>query len=298
MEQKANKVKKITAFSLIELSIVLIIIGIIIAGITQSSLLISKYRLEIARRQTEDSPIASIKGVNFWLDTTSEKSFAESEAENGLVVTNWRDINPQVNEKYDANSVLTSKPTYVSNCINSLPCLSFDGVDDYIEVENLNISLTSFTLFMVIKTTPGESGDWDYIFQTNYATSVIDDGQISLVITPAGNLQLGVSYSQDGVSRGGAANFSGLNSPYLMLAQEKTGVNFLVRVNGVNKIDGDDTEENGTKNITGAIIGSSVEKSENFSGQIGEIIFFDRHLKSEERNEIETYLNKKWGIES
>ncbi len=44
-----------TAFSLIELSIVILIVGIIIAGITQSSRLVELYRISSAKTQTQSS---------------------------------------------------------------------------------------------------------------------------------------------------------------------------------------------------------------------------------------------------
>lgn len=53
------KLKKITAFSLIELSIVVLVIGILIAGFIQGSKLVSKAALNSARTLTESSPVAS-----------------------------------------------------------------------------------------------------------------------------------------------------------------------------------------------------------------------------------------------
>ena len=49
------------AFSLIEISIVLLIIGILVAGVTQSSRLISQSKINSARAMTQSSPVSSIK---------------------------------------------------------------------------------------------------------------------------------------------------------------------------------------------------------------------------------------------
>jgi prepilin-type N-terminal cleavage/methylation domain-containing protein len=54
------------AFSLIELSIVVLIIGILVAGITQSSRLVSMMKIQSARSLTINSPVASIKGLTIW----------------------------------------------------------------------------------------------------------------------------------------------------------------------------------------------------------------------------------------
>jgi prepilin-type N-terminal cleavage/methylation domain-containing protein len=53
------KLGKITAFSLIELSIVILVIGLLIAGAIQGSKMISKAALSSARTLTESSPVAS-----------------------------------------------------------------------------------------------------------------------------------------------------------------------------------------------------------------------------------------------
>ncbi|MFM7621060.1 MAG: prepilin-type N-terminal cleavage/methylation domain-containing protein, partial [Alphaproteobacteria bacterium] len=45
------------AFSLIELSIVILIIGILVAGVTQSSRLVNQFRLTSARNITLSSPL-------------------------------------------------------------------------------------------------------------------------------------------------------------------------------------------------------------------------------------------------
>ena len=63
------------AFSLIELSIVILIIGILVAGVTQSSRLVSQFRLLSARNITQSSPVHSIKDLLIWLETTSTKSW-------------------------------------------------------------------------------------------------------------------------------------------------------------------------------------------------------------------------------
>ena len=58
MKQKITK-----AFSLIELSIVILIIGILVAGVTQSSRLIKQMRLAMIKSMTLNSPVSSIKDL-------------------------------------------------------------------------------------------------------------------------------------------------------------------------------------------------------------------------------------------
>lgn len=73
---------KKNAFSLIELSIVILIIGILIVGVAQSGSLVGKFRLSSARNLTQNSSVASIPGMIFWVDSVSEKSFDDADQDN------------------------------------------------------------------------------------------------------------------------------------------------------------------------------------------------------------------------
>ncbi|MFM7682251.1 MAG: prepilin-type N-terminal cleavage/methylation domain-containing protein, partial [Bacteroidota bacterium] len=56
------------AFSLIELSIVILIIGILVAGVTQSSRLVAQMRLASAQSVTRSADISSIRDMVFWAE--------------------------------------------------------------------------------------------------------------------------------------------------------------------------------------------------------------------------------------
>ena len=59
------------AFSLIEISVVIVIIGILIAGISNGIDLYQDYRLTSARNLTKNAPISRIPDLKLWLETTS-----------------------------------------------------------------------------------------------------------------------------------------------------------------------------------------------------------------------------------
>lgn len=145
---------KLSAFSLIELSIVILIIGILVAGVTQSSRLVAQFRLSTAKNLTNSSPVSSIKGLIAWYETTSDKSLDDGAREDGTAISSgssysWYDINPQTTTKNNASS--TSGPLYVTNCINSLPCLQF-GSPRYLNSSQNFGSTTELSIFMVFKT--------------------------------------------------------------------------------------------------------------------------------------------------
>lgn len=87
------------AFSLIELSIVILIIGILIAGVTQGSRLVGAMRLASAKALTQSSPIASMRNLHSWYEATSEGSFLEAETEDSTALTIWKDIGPNTINK-------------------------------------------------------------------------------------------------------------------------------------------------------------------------------------------------------
>jgi prepilin-type N-terminal cleavage/methylation domain-containing protein len=117
--------KKSRAFSLIELSIVILIIGILIAGVTQSSRLLRQAKLSTAQTLTKSSPVSGIKGLLIWLEPTLDDSFLSAEADDGAGAHQWNDINPQSSSKYYA--VIDSDgdvPLYkASSGPNGLPSL-------------------------------------------------------------------------------------------------------------------------------------------------------------------------------
>ena len=69
------KIKNHKAFSLIEISVVIVIIGILIAGISSGIDMFQDYRLTSARNLTKNAPISRIPDLKLWLETTSEKAF-------------------------------------------------------------------------------------------------------------------------------------------------------------------------------------------------------------------------------
>lgn len=136
------------AFSLIEISVVIVIIGILISGISSGIDLYSDFRITSARSLTLGSKVPRIDGLVAWWETTLEKSFDKNEAINGVKITNWYDANPlSLNKITLTQSNSANKATFKANSINSLPAISFEGGSKYI---TNNIFSESFTLIVVL----------------------------------------------------------------------------------------------------------------------------------------------------
>ncbi len=82
-----NKTISQKAFSLIEVSIVLLIIGILVAGVTQGSRLVRASRLQTAQNLTINSPVAGIPNLSAWWETSLESSFLAAEAVDSTAIS-------------------------------------------------------------------------------------------------------------------------------------------------------------------------------------------------------------------
>ncbi|MBP7710708.1 MAG: type II secretion system protein, partial [Rickettsiales bacterium] len=96
---KIAKKSKPHGFSLIEVSVVILIIGIFAASVFVADKMISKFRLKTAEALTRSSPINGITKSALWLETSLESSFASSSMNTGDAIESWND------QKNTANKV-------------------------------------------------------------------------------------------------------------------------------------------------------------------------------------------------
>ncbi len=289
------------AFSLIELSIVILIVGIIIAGVTQSSSLVSKMKINSARTQTNSSPVSSIKDLAIWLETTSERSLVNQNnsfnVQDGDTIRTWQNISSTsivttaVEQTNSAN-----RPDYVSSAINGLPAIRFGGTK-FLAMNN-NFCTRNFTIFALIDigvtTTNGPFDGWQVLFAD--ATGGAND---SVPIVVAGSTVLMSSYtgSVDSVLYAGNSKVVTNDSPHIVTVSRnmQTGRRdiWVDGANNANDLNGGIGRVlNANMNMW---IGRAANNS-NYPGLIGEIIIFDRVLTTEERQSVEQYLQKKWGV--
>ena len=296
MIKKPNK-----GFSLVELSIVTLIIGVLIAAVSQGIDLLQDSRLAAARMVTQSSRVNSIKNLVTWLETTSEKSFVATEAVDGLAVTNWYDINPQSIDKNNAQQTIeASKPLYVANCINNLPCLDFDGTNDYMNSALAIGSTSGMSVFAVVRS--------DDITGSGTTFSIIGSG--SNVGGAAFNLKVWNTvqpvfmYTVPGQSQG-------LNS-ITKYGPVISKTNYLVEVINdptptsdvppyyskiwVNKIAGTSYAANLPITNIGILNIGHFNNANYLNGKIAELIIFDRAVTTKERLSVESYLSKKWNF--
>jgi len=303
------------AFSLIEFSIVTLVIGILIAGGMQGTSLYVKMKLAAARSITQSSPANGVPDLVLWLDTTSEAAFQAS-IEDQSPVSTWNDTNPQQINKSNATASGTARPLYVANAINGLPALKCDGVDDLISVPSgTNYyptgapSITNnFTIFVVAYP---DAVTHQIDAQTNNAGNSRGTAGQKYILGPKYGADLyggteivgaGISVGTNGVSvyeHGPSylaplavySGSNGLSAPAIITLNynNKTPTIF---INGTSV-------QVGLTSLKTSVFPPVQFCSGDygaFSGKIGEIIIYGKPIPTAKRAQIEKYLGKKWGI--
>ncbi len=279
---KHNNNPKPSAFSLIELSIVLIIIGLLAGGIVAGSILVKRARIEAAKSLTNKSPIKATEDLVMWFEGSLSSSFANGQSvDNALISSGWNNIgggNEIASATVDGNA-----PIY-ANSINSIPAVKFQG-SNALKVSSGAINNSDYTI-MIVEQRESDKAD-------NY---IIGDPSI------AGTDQnLLVGYKTDGTiihSQGGSNSYASAISSYA--AYSRARIIIIIHsasegnktyINGV--LAGQLNTDSAKNNITDL---SNLSIGKNYVGQIGELVVFKRALSNTEITDISDYMSNKWRI--
>ncbi len=291
---------KLLAFSLIELSIVVLIIGILIAGVTQGSRLVRQSRIKVAQNLTISSPVPAIPNLTVWfepvLDTSILSASNGQNPENGDLISGWNDNNPQVLNKINlTQSVSVDQPTYVANGINRLPTLSFTSAGStYLAnttIGPISVNNTRYSIAVVIQTRNSGASDWQQII--SQGGCLVGGDMAGLDLNPVGNV--GPSGTVCGSEY--SPNSYVVNKTYIMISVVNgQSVNLYTNSNTAS-IGTFTTKTNLGPNVSSLYVGARVGfTSDTFDGYISEIIIYDRVLKKSEITDINSYLSKKYAI--
>ncbi len=274
-----------SAFSLFELSIAVLIIGLLIGGIVATSIVITKARISTAVTLTNSAPVNSITGLNVWIESSDDASFLSNQTVSGAGISTWYNKSKSKITTNNATQATSSlQPTY-SNAINNIYTIKFDGADDYLNVDGSFLNNSNYTIFVIDKRLSGKSDNY-----------FIGDNLVSTQ-----NQQLILGYSANSTvmhSQSGANSYTSStpsyvgdkNEPRIFTFTHDSSVGKKTYIDGV--LAGQSSNTSNLTNISTLKIGNG------YQGEIGEVIMFDRALKNEERQSIESYLSKKWSINS
>jgi hypothetical protein len=309
--------KQSKAFSLIELSIAILVIGILIAGVTQASNMIYEFRLAAAKNLTKTSGIESIKDMTLWLDATRANSDSSLINSNGKTdisnndrIKTWSDANPRrsgaaLSFTNPASTDITKyNPVYIKDGLNGLPSIKFDGVDNYLAWDTGSFGEifkdNELTIFLVLMQ--------DIISDTSVRFITMSVAQYSSRINIYSGYQNANALDLAFIGKDGSyitynpapKGFSMYNAPILISIRLKTDGSLSAKFNG----------KSGNPDTSSSKFLSSLDLEKKFSFQISsnlgivhnplfylsEMIVYNSGLKNEEILYVEKYLSKKWGI--
>jgi prepilin-type N-terminal cleavage/methylation domain-containing protein len=286
--------KQRSAFTLIELSVVLLVISALLVGVMKGGAMIEASRLDAARSYTSASPVANTPGLIAWYETSLRESLKPAEIVDGSQISAWYDISPNSlpTQKNTLTRTASSAVTLERRGTNGLPSIFFNGGI---------LSLTAFyqgnlspynSFFIVTKPSSG-SGSTKILFD-----SYSEERKTQLQYNKIGLWNEGGSaYVYTGTSTNAISIMGGLD--YILTAIYQ-GSSSAVYQNSVGTLAG-----NGNLNITsntetaGLTVGGNLSNSSGstaYTGLISEVIIFDRPIKINERREIIKYLAKKYNI--
>ncbi len=287
------------AFSFLEISVVIMIIGLLISAILTGSEVVTSSKLIHARSLTQNSPVASISGLALWLDTTSEKSFFRLESKEGAAISRWNDINPEASvSNYLSNSSGTTSehPIYKETCINGLPCLYFNGTTNnkITSPKQMGIRTKYISMFLVF--TGSESATASYASSVFSSGGAWDDNSGAFILGTTANPNKYFSYNMPstyGIQYRSCTPVAYMNpkQEYVYGVIDDNSSSIFHYVNGAVANSVGSNSGVLTKTLGIVSIGNG-----SYQGNIGEVIIFTKALTTTERKSVEQYLGKKWGI--
>lgn len=278
----------------------ILIIGILVAGVTQSSRLISEIKKQTLVNLTKSSPVPSVPDLSLWLETTMPESF-ETEMNNGDKIDKWIDINPTSPQKIILSQATdTLKPTY-DNSFFGAPSIKFNHLSPsqlkspVISTSNLFSSSQStiFVVFAFISNSFSQSTSHTPTpFYWNPSTN---DAKIGLHIFH--NQSCIFDFSTNRLTSSAPdSTYSGVKKIYTFLKRPTYAE---IRDNGLALTTNNAasaTINTGTSyDLRIGWVGPEYDQAR-FSGYISEIIIYSRGLKNNEIRDVESYLSKKWSI--
>ena len=253
------------AFTLTEISLVILVIGILIAGISQAIEMFSEASLKGARNLSKSSRITRIDDLSLWLDATSDKAF-DKEKDDGSTISMWKDTNPKSTAQIVGNPVSSNLPTYTLSAINGLPTASFKKTSsNCMTISNQSFVNNSedFTLYLIYSPKTLDDG---IIIEKNNATAT--NFPFSLELN-SGFYKFSVKNSSTTLSVLGAKK-ANINKPNLIRLSRIKGSQIEITINGVSSTQSD-TLTSSTLNTTELAIGcrNGTSPTSFISGDIG-----------------------------
>ncbi|NCA28120.1 MAG: hypothetical protein EBS92_02430 [Proteobacteria bacterium] len=324
--KKPNKHISIKAYTMIEVSLLIIVLGILITGIYQGT---NIYRETVTSRSqslTQNSILGRTNNILLWYETTLSSSLISAQRKDSQPITQWFDNNQKSVDKnnasasqkiddtridYEASAGFSSSgPLYIEKGINYLPTLRFKNTSNssqFLAVNSIKLGSSSLAIFLVMQFKSYSSNA--YIFdrictKTNGSVTVIESEAInqcrpvfSVNISPQNliNFTLTNQSASLNSTTNNLSNIVAKNTPYLIQFERDFNQTLKFYLNGKllsSGVDNLSQFDSLPLKIGRHASLSSVESEFDLS----EIVIIEDKIDNERKKEIENYFSKKYSI--
>jgi len=281
-------------FTLIELLFVILIISFLIVSISKGMELYKSYRTEMANQLTIKSRVVNLPNLVLWFESSQKTSFEPKKIADGIKITKWKNIAPNLVGKLDFSRVSGSVgPTFKEDIQSSLSGAYFEGgLNNCLTTSaNYDYGSNENSIFLVLRLHKYNDqavrllSSWNsgrkYWFELRQGSWGVASETLHFWInTPSSN-------NGDFVQ----------NKTELINYQQKPGT-AKVYFNKILQPDPDGYDPpNYTYQNAQLTIGCKLGRSSDLPSMfVHELIVFDRYLKDHERIIVEDYLYKKWNL--
>jgi len=221
-----------------------------------------------------------IPGLSLWLKADAGPLL------NGSNVFQWNDYSGNSNNA--VQSIVESQPILVSNALNGLPVVRFDGANDFITGGVIpNIDTSSISVFVVAYGASGASANLYGMFNINAYTNgfCLDRHGWNEILSLYNNGS--IIPSPDGTLPNAGYNFK------IFEAVKKYNIETELFINGISQASSSNSLLNGPFTNADYVIGYS-QGWAYLNGDIAEILVFKQSLSAVDRQSVENYLRMKY----
>ena len=278
------------AFSLIEISIVIIIIAILTAVIYEATEYVSDFAGISAKNLSKSSIVGRVDDLVIWTNGVGDKSLDSTEKKDQENILKWIDSNPKSSAGFSFSAPTQSlRPQFQLSAINSISSVRFLGSNCLASNSFGNVDFDNFVIYLV------------FMPQSLSDAVIIEKYDANNI---AFSLELSKSLYKFSVKDASATIFVNsskmpkIKQPNLIKISRIKGDKIEIEINGVaNWVP--DTLTQASSNSKEINIGcrNAINTPSNFlAGLIGEIAIFNRKLTTKEITQIDEYFYKKWKL--
>ncbi len=277
------------AYTLIEISVIILILGILISGVSTGLDLYLDYKIIVAKNLTQNSRVNRIDDLVLWLESSQKTSFLPDNIKNGDRITKWKNISPNLspeNQRLNDANPSSLGPKFSESVVNSLPSLDFNNS------ENNNLWVRSgfdgngknSSIYLVLKTKP----NW-----TNVNQPRLLERSYNYSIASMWSLRTNVFVHNSSLGVHGYFGTYTIDPNSLVLYELiiNRGDKIYFNIYGDFKFTGQKND-----NFDGPYYQLGLSISSYVDAFYSEIIVFDRAINVSERQSVRDYLTQKWGI--